>query len=101
MSAEAPDVRLDIVRWRDPARTTDDLAGAPDAAICCAADALTRFHRQQLYADRDVLSVRRGHPIGAGLSHRDRFLAARHVAVVGAERTVNMTCVELWVRECA
>ena len=97
VSAEAPDIRLDIVPWRDPARMTDDLAGALDAAICCAADALTGFHRQRLYADRDVLAVRRGHPIGAGLSHRDRFLAARHVAVVGAERTVDY--IDEWLRD--
>lgn len=96
-SAEAPRVRLDIVPWRDPATLGDELARSLDLAICCTADVLTGFHRQRLYSDRDVLAVRRGHPIGAGLARLDRFLAARHVAVVGTDRPADY--IDLWLRE--
>jgi DNA-binding transcriptional LysR family regulator len=97
VSAEAPQVRLDVVPWRDPAAMTDDLARSIDLAICCAADALTSFHRQRLYADTDVLAVRRGHPVGPGLSRMGRFLAARHVAVVGTDRPADY--IDVWLRE--
>ena len=41
------------------------------------------FHRRTLYRDSDVLAVRRGHPVGEGLSEASAFLDARHIAVVG------------------
>lgn len=97
VSAEAPQVRLDIVPWRDPATLGDDLARSLDIAICCTADVLTGFHRQRLYSDTDVLAVRRGHPIGAGLARMARFLAARHVAVIGTDRTADF--IDVWLRD--
>jgi len=97
VSAEAPGVRLDIVSWRDPVTLSDDLARSLDLAICCTADALAGFHRERLYADTDILAVRRGHPTGTRLSRMDRFLAARHVAVVGAERTTDY--IDAWLSE--
>jgi DNA-binding transcriptional LysR family regulator len=97
VSAQAPQVRLDIVPWRDPLTMAEPLARSLDVAICCAADGLTGFHRQRLYTDTDVLAVRRGHPIGAGLSRLDRFLDARHVAVVGTDRAADY--IDVWLRE--
>jgi DNA-binding transcriptional LysR family regulator len=97
VSADAPQVRIDITPWRNPAVLTDELARALDLAICCTADTLAGFHRQRLYADTDVLAVRRGHPVGAGLAKLDRFVAARHVAVVGSERPADY--IDEWLRE--
>jgi DNA-binding transcriptional LysR family regulator len=97
VSAEAPQVRLDIVPWRDPATLSDELARSLDIAICCTASALTGFHRQRLYTDTDVLAVRRGHPIGAGLARMPRFLAARHVAVIGTDRPADY--IDVWLRD--
>jgi DNA-binding transcriptional LysR family regulator len=97
VSAEAPQVRLDIVPWRDPATLSDELARSLDIAICCTADVLTGFHRQRLYSDTDVLAVRRGHPIGAGLARMPRFLAARHVAVIGTDRAADY--IDAWLRD--
>jgi DNA-binding transcriptional LysR family regulator len=95
VSAEAPQVRLDIVPWR--IRLSDELARSLDLAICCTAGALTGFHRQRLYSDTDVLAVRRGHPVGAGLARMPRFLAARHVAVIGTDRTADY--IDAWLRD--
>jgi DNA-binding transcriptional LysR family regulator len=97
VSVEAPQVRLDIVPWRDPATLSDELARSLDIAICCTADVLTGFHRQRLYTDTDVLAVRRGHPIGARLTRMPRFLAARHVAVIGTDRAADY--IDAWLRD--
>jgi DNA-binding transcriptional LysR family regulator len=97
VSAEAPGVRLDVAPWRNPATMPEDLARSLDLAICCSADGLTGYHRQRLYADTDVLAVRRGHPIGTGLTRVARFLAARHVAVIGSDRPADY--IDVWLRE--
>jgi DNA-binding transcriptional LysR family regulator len=97
VSAEAPQVRLDVVPWRDPATLGDDLTRSLDVMICCTADALTSFHCQPLYTDTDVLAVRRGHPVGARLARMREFLAAHHVAVIGSDRPADF--IDLWLRE--
>ncbi|HEX3764554.1 MAG TPA: LysR family transcriptional regulator [Kofleriaceae bacterium] len=97
ISAEAPQVRLDVVPWRDPAMLSDELARSLDLAICCTADVLAGFHRQRLYTDTDVLAVRRGHPVGARLARLRHFLAARHVAVIGTDRAADY--IDAWLRE--
>jgi DNA-binding transcriptional LysR family regulator len=97
VSAEAPQVRLDVVPWRDPATLSDEMARSLDVAICCTADVLTGFHRQRLYTDTDVLAVRRGHPVGARLARMSHFLAARHVAVIGTDRTADY--IDAWLRD--
>ncbi len=93
----ASGVRLDVMPWPGPALVTDALAQTVDLAICCLGDALPGFRRQRLYADSDRLAVRRGHPVGPGLQRLDAFLAARHVAVIGAGRTEDM--IDGWLRE--
>lgn len=97
VSAQAPQVRIDVAPWRNPATMDDDFARALDLVICCAADGLMGFRHQRLYSDTDVLAVRRGHPVGAGLSRMDRFLAARHVAVIGSDRPADF--IDVWLRE--
>jgi DNA-binding transcriptional LysR family regulator len=97
VSAAAPHVRLDIMPWRSPVAMPEDLARSLDLAICCTASELTSFHRQRLYTDTDVLAVRAHHPIGAELARRERFLEARHVAVIGADRSEDY--IDVWLRE--
>ena len=97
IGAQAPQLRLDVAPWRNPATMAEDFARSLDILICCVPDRLTGFHHQRLYSDTDVLAVRRGHPVGAGLSRMDRFLAARHVAVIGADRPADF--IDAWLRE--
>jgi DNA-binding transcriptional LysR family regulator len=91
----APNIRLDIVPWRGPAIFNADFARTIDLVISIG-DAFRGFHRQLLYTDRDALAVRRGHPLGAKLGHRDVFLKARHVAVV--IRGQNTDLIDEWLR---
>jgi len=95
ISAQAPNVRLDIVPWRGPAIFTAEFARTIDLVISIG-DAFRGFHRQLLYTDRDALAVRRGHPVGAKLGRRDVFLNARHVAVV--IRGQNVDLIDEWLR---
>ncbi len=95
ISQIAPNVRLDIVPWRGPAIFTAEFARTIDLVISIG-DAFRGFHRQLLYADRDALAVRRGHPMGTKLGRRDVFLKARHVAVV--IRGQNIDLIDDWLR---
>ena len=95
ITAQAPNVRLDIVPWRGPAIFTAEFARTIDLVISIG-DAFRGFHRQLLYTDRDALAVRRGHPVGAKLGRRDVFLNARHVAVV--IRGQNVDLIDEWLR---
>jgi DNA-binding transcriptional LysR family regulator len=95
ITALAPNVRLDIVPWRGPAIFTAEFARTIDMVISIG-DAFKGFHRQLLYTDRDVLAVRRGHPVGAKLRRREVFLNARHVAVI--IRGQNEDLIEGWLR---
>ena len=95
ITAQAPNVRLDIVPWRGPAIFTAEFARTIDLVISIG-DAFRGFHRQLLYTDRDALAVRRSHPVGAKLGRRDVFLNARHVAVV--IRGQNVDLIDEWLR---
>jgi DNA-binding transcriptional LysR family regulator len=91
----APNVRLDVVPWRGPAIFTAEFARTIDLVISIG-DAFKGFHRQLLYTDRDVLAVRRGHPVGAKLKQRDAFLKARHVAVIIRGQSEDL--IDTWLR---
>jgi len=95
ITAQAPNVRLDIVPWRGPAIFTAEFARTIDLVISIG-DAFRGFHRQLLYTDRDALAVRRGHGVGTKLGRRDIFLNARHVAVV--IRGQNVDLIDEWLR---
>ncbi len=95
LTAQAPNVRIDVVPWRGPAIVTAEFARTIDLVISIG-DAFKGFHRQLLYTDRDALAVRRGHPVGARLKRRDVFLNARHVAVV--IRGQNEDLIDGWLR---
>jgi DNA-binding transcriptional LysR family regulator len=91
----APNVRIEIVPWRGPAIFSAEFARTIDMVISIG-NAFKGFHRQLLYTDRDALAVRRGHPIGAKLSHRAAFLEARHVAII--IRGQNEDLIDGWLR---
>ncbi|HEY0628110.1 MAG TPA: LysR family transcriptional regulator [Sphingomicrobium sp.] len=84
VSSEAPNVVLELVGWRGPEVMTPDFAASLDLIVSWSEHSFPGFDRQDLYADRDALAFRRGHPAGATLSGIEGFLAARHIAVVGA-----------------
>lgn len=92
----APGVRIDVTPWRGPVTLTEEFAQSLDLIIACTGDAYPGFHRQRLYVDRDVLAVRRAHPLRTSLSRLDTFLSARHVAVVGAGEHEDM--IDAWLR---
>jgi DNA-binding transcriptional LysR family regulator len=89
VAALAPKVRLDIVPWRGSAIMSAEFARTIDMVVSIG-NAFKGFHRQLLYADRDALAVRRGHPVGARLKRRDAFLKARHVAVILRGRSSDL-----------
>ena len=64
--------------------------------LACLPDAFPGFHRQRLYADKDALGVRRGHPAGARLKNLASFRAARHVAVACGGAREDM--IDAWLR---
>lgn len=92
----APGVRIDVTPWRGSAILAEDVAQSLDLIISCIGDAYPGFHRQRLYVDSDVLAVRRGHPQRAHLPRLEAFLAARHVAVIGAGEQEDM--IDGWLR---
>jgi DNA-binding transcriptional LysR family regulator len=96
LGAEAPGVRLDLVPFRGPATMTEEFARGLDLILACLPEAFPGFHRQRLYADSDVLAVRRAHPVGARLSKLPAFLAARHVAVACDGAREDM--IDAWLR---
>ena len=96
LGAEAPGVRLEVMSFRAPATMTDELARGLDLILACLPDAFPGFHRQRLYADKDALGVRRGHPAGARLKSLAVFRAARHVAVACDGARENM--IDAWLR---
>ena len=94
--SEAPGVRLDLTPFRGPMAMTDEFARGLDLILACLPDAFPGFHRQRIYTDRDVLAVRRGHPLGARLKDVDAFRAARHVAVACDGAREDM--IDTWLR---
>ena len=96
LGREAPGVRLDLVPFRAPAAMSEEFARGIDLVLACLPDAFAGFDRQRLYADRDVLAVRRGHPAAARLTKLPVFLAARHVAVACDGAREDM--IDAWLR---
>jgi DNA-binding transcriptional LysR family regulator len=95
VTAEAPNIRIDVVPWRGPAIFTPEFARTIDLVISIG-NAFKGFHRQLLYTDSDALAVRRGHPAAARLKQREAFLNARHVAVI--IRGQNEDLIDTWLR---
>jgi DNA-binding transcriptional LysR family regulator len=93
----APRVSLEVVPWTCPCTTSPDPAQGVDLILSCIGDACRGFHRQLLYRDKDALAVRRGHPVGPGLSQADAFSEARHIAVVSRGASADM--IDAWLRK--
>jgi DNA-binding transcriptional LysR family regulator len=94
--ARAPSVRLHVAPWRGTALLHAGSAQDVDIVITCRGESCPGFVRQRLYADRDVIAVRADHPLTSRLRRLDVFLAARHVAVVGAGESEDL--VDTWLR---
>lgn len=94
---EAPLVRLDVVPWHGESLHDSGFARQIDLVATYVGHVLPGFHRQTLYTDRDILVVRRGHPLAESLSTLDGFAAARHVAVIG--RGERADPIDLWLEE--
>jgi DNA-binding transcriptional LysR family regulator len=97
IAAEAPSVRLDLAPWSSPAALTPELERSLHIVLACTADAFPGFHRQRLYADADMLAVRRDHELGNRLRKLPAFLEARHVAVIGQGRREDM--IDEWLHK--
>ena len=96
VDALAPGIRLDVRPWRGPMIVGADFSRSIDIVLSCTGSAYPGFYRQRLYADKDALAVRKGHPQAARLTTADGFRAARHVAVVGAGQREDM--IDEWLR---
>jgi DNA-binding transcriptional LysR family regulator len=69
---------------------TAETARDVDLVLSCRGDAYPGFHRVKLYTDKDVLAVRRGHPLARRLQRLPVFLEARHIAVITHGQTLDM-----------
>jgi DNA-binding transcriptional LysR family regulator len=96
IDALAPGVTLDVRPWRSPMIMGADFSRSIDIILFCNGSACTGFYRQRLYADKDALAVRNGHPQADRLTTPEGFRAARHVAVVGAGQREDM--IDEWLR---
>ncbi len=87
VAREAPNIVLELVGWRGAGLMTDDFAQSIDLIISWSEHIFSGFHRHRLYRDSDALAFRVGHPQAGTLSSVDGFLAATHIAVIGAGET--------------
>lgn len=81
MSAEAPRAALEVLPWESPFAMSTERLGSLDLFTSCSTRALPGFERRTLFTDRDVLVVRRDHPLLASLGTRRTFAEAHHIAV--------------------
>lgn len=102
MSAEAPRARLEVLPWESPFAMTPERLRSLDLFTSCEAVDLPGFDRRPLFTDRDVVVVRRDHPLVTQLGKLRTFAEARHIAVTrdpldawllkeGVERRIGLT----------
>ena len=94
---EAPNVGIRFQPWLGNGMDQFELARAVDVAIACVPEKFKGFYQQRLFTDRDACAVRRGHPIAGRFFDAEKFLKAKHVAVVGREFAEDP--VDTWLRE--
>jgi DNA-binding transcriptional LysR family regulator len=94
---EAPNICIRIQPWRGHTLDPYELARLVDVAIACVPGKFKGFYQQRLFTDRDACAVRRGNPIARRLVDPEKFLKAKHVAVVGREFTEDL--VDTWLRQ--
>lgn len=96
MAKDAPSASL---RLRPPSVAAFDplvLSREIDAVVACSPSHFKGFYQQRLFEDRDACALRSGHRLAKGMT-RNRFFAARHVAVVAREFSEDP--VDTWLRE--
>lgn len=102
MSAEAPLAQLEVLPWESPFAMASERLRSLDLFTSCSTAELSGFQRHPLFTDRDVLVVRRNHPLRTRLRARRTFAQARHIAVTrdpldtwlvkaGVERRIGLT----------
>jgi DNA-binding transcriptional LysR family regulator len=96
LSVAAPGVHVEIVPWRGSETLTDDHLASLDLVVSTWIGRFNSFEHQLLYVDRDVLAVRQEHPASRRLGRLEGFLAAQHVAVVGAGEREDP--IDTWLR---
>lgn len=96
LSIEAPGIRLEIAEWRGEKTLSRDYLDTIDLIVSGWVDRFPGFRRELLFSDHDVLAIRTGSRKTARLRSVDGFLAARHVAVVGAGERQDL--VDTWLR---
>ncbi|MGA9669291.1 MAG: LysR family transcriptional regulator [Terracidiphilus sp.] len=94
---EAPKVCIHLHPWHSHALDPFEFARLVDIAIACVPNRFKGFYQQRLFTDRDACAIRRGHPLGGRLADPEKFLNAKHVAVVGREFTEDP--VDTWLRQ--
>jgi DNA-binding transcriptional LysR family regulator len=92
----APGVTVHFSPWRGPALLTSYDLDVLDFIITSEHARFSGFLVEPLYRDSDVIAVRADHPARRRLSNRQGFLSQRHVAVVGAGETEDVS--EPWLR---
>lgn len=96
IAKQAPRVAIEVAPWRGPDGMTAEFARSLDLITSFAADAYKGFRRLTLYKDSDAVAVRKGHPLGKGLSKHETFFMARHVAVAGRGQREDI--IDFWLR---
>jgi DNA-binding transcriptional LysR family regulator len=103
MSTEAPRARLEVLPWESPFAMMPERLRTLDLFTSCRAEDLAGFGRRPLFTDRDVVVVRRDHPLVTRLGTLRTFVEqARHIAVTrdpldawllkeGVERRIGLT----------
>ena len=102
MSTEAPRARLEVLPWESPFAMTPERLRSLDLFTSCSTADLPGFDRRTLFTDRDVVVVRRDHPLVTRLATLRTFAEAHHIAVTrdpldawllkeGIERRIGLT----------
>jgi DNA-binding transcriptional LysR family regulator len=94
---EAPSVCIRVQPFVGNMLDAFELARLVDVAIACVPSKFKGFYQRRLFTDRDACAVRRGHPIARLMAEPEKFLKAKHVAVVGREFTEDP--VDTWLRQ--
>ncbi len=91
----APGVQLRFTAMRGPQLLHRRDLDAIDFVITSLQRDFPGFTAEPLYADHDLLAVRRGHPASRQLGTAAGFRAARHIAVIGAGEVEDVS--ESWL----
>jgi len=95
-SVEAPGVRLEIAEWRGEKTLSRDYLDTIDIVLSIWTDRFPGFRRELLLRDHDVTAIRAGPRKTTNLRSVAGFLAAPHIAVVGAGEKHDP--VDSWLR---